>query len=268
MYLWASATLSAAADPATFSLGGMLIGAALLWTPWARLGRWLTAVGGLMVFAMVGLPISSWLTANLENRYSVPSPMPVRVDGIIVLGGSVSPGLTARRNQPILNDNSERLIAFVELARTYPDARLVFTGGGKGGTRVRTEAAISADVVAALGIDAARVTYEDRSTNTYENAVFLKGIVQPEAAQTWLLITSAWHMPRAVASFQAVDWRVIPYPVDYRTGGSPGWGIGLVPTRLVDLRTALHEWVGLMVYRIMGRTSAVLPAAADVTIRD
>ena len=257
-----AAVLGWVLDPAILLPGTLLIGVALLWSDWARAGRWLASAAGLVLLVIACLPISGWMIAVLEDRFPAPPP-PRHVDGVIVLGGSVTPGVSEARGMPTVNDNADRLIAFARLARLYPDARLVFTGGGKPAQRgLATEAELSGRILDGLGVPAGRVTYEDRSTSTYENAVFTRDLVHPGADETWLLVTSAWHMPRAVASFDAAGWPVVPYPVGYTTSGGLGWSIGFEPVRhLAELRRALHEWGGLIVYRLRGQTHTLFPAA-------
>ena len=117
--------------------------------------------------------------------------------------------------------------------------------------------------LADMGLDTGRVLFEDRSSNTHENAVFGRDLANPEPGEVWLLITSARHMPRAVGVFRRQDWTVVPYPVDYRTSGGGGFGLGFrLAGGLVGLTDAAQEWLGLVVYRILGRTASVFPGPA------
>lgn len=105
-----------------------------------------------------------------------------------------------------------------------------------------------------------RVILEDRSRNTYENATLSKEVVSPAADQCWLLITSAHHMPRAVGVFRRVGWSVTGYPVDYRTTGTLNlWETPDLGDRLQQFDLAIHAWLGLLAYRLMDRTSELLP---------
>ena len=205
------------------------------------------------------------MLAVLETRFSVPDPMPARVDGIIVLGGMVDLGLSESTGLPILNHNAGRLASFIDLARSYPDARLVFSGGSgdlfPGAVR---EVDVVTTAMRQNGLDPARVTFEDRSRTTYENALFSRALVAPGPGETWLLVTSAFHMPRAVGTFRQVDWPVVPYPTAYLTKGI---GPSLTPqfnlvAGLNALYAAGRAWVGLIAYRLMGRSSAVWPEPA------
>lgn len=262
MYVWAAANLWGWVNPAFVIPLVLLLAIALLWTPWRRFGRRVATIAAIAYVALIVLPVGGWLTMPLENRFPAPSEMPAQVDGILVLGGSVSPGLTVARGQPALNANAERLVEFVALARRYPDARLAFTGGGKSvGEGHPTEATISLLILDQLGLDTSRVVVEDRSTDTYGNAVLTREIVHPRAGETWLLVTSAWHMPRAMGAFRAAGWSVVPYPVDYTTGGALGVSVGLDPIyQFPAITLAVHEWVGLLVYRLLGRSNELFPS--------
>jgi uncharacterized SAM-binding protein YcdF (DUF218 family) len=165
------------------------------------------------------------------------------------------------RGQPTLTGAAERLTEFVSLARHYPEARLVFTGGsGNLFDQTLKETLVARAVFAQLGLDVNRITFEDRSRNTYENAVLTRDLVAPKPEETWLLITSAMHMPRAHGAFVKVGWRILPYPVDYQTSGSYDWRLGFsLASGLGGISDALHEWIGLVAYRAMGWTDGIFP---------
>lgn len=117
---------------------------------------------------------------------------------------------------------------------------------------------IATRVFTMLGLDPDRVLIDGKSRNTVENAINARALAQPKAGERWLLVTSASHMPRAVNCFQAVDWQVLPYPVDYSTGLPPVFSF----TPMGNLHTLNHatkEWVGLLAYRLMGHTRRILP---------
>lgn len=186
----------------------------------------------------------------------------MHVDGVIVLGGAVDQNLTEARGIPALNGAAERMTEFVALARRYPEARLVFTGGQ--GSLVHgglTEADVARRLFTALGLPEARVTYEDQARNTWENAVFTHRLVEPRPGETWLLVTSASHMPRSVGAFRRAGWQVVPWPVNYRTGHSlAALYDAPFPDRLQMLESGLREWLGMAVYRALGRSDALFPA--------
>jgi uncharacterized SAM-binding protein YcdF (DUF218 family) len=219
-------------------------------------------VAAALLLLVAILPLGAWLLLPLEERFDRPEPMPERVDGIILLGGAVQPSLSAARGVPALNDLAERLTAFLALARRHEDARLVFTGGsGALFGSPMSEAEVARDLLEGLGLPPERVTWEDRSRDTYENAVFSLALAEPRAGETWLLVTSAMHMPRAVGAFRAAGWpALLPYPSDYLTKPRPDLLDFDLASGLFLLDRAAHEWTGLVAYRLMGRSTALFPA--------
>jgi uncharacterized SAM-binding protein YcdF (DUF218 family) len=101
---------------------------------------------------------------------------------------------------------------------------------------------------------------ERLSRNTEENATLSKALAGPKPGERWLLVTSAYHMPRSVGLFRRAGFAVEPYPVDWRTSRENLLtpfnlaGEGLERTDL-----AIREWMGLAAYRISGKTSELLP---------
>jgi uncharacterized SAM-binding protein YcdF (DUF218 family) len=148
------------------------------------------------------------------------------------------------------------------LARRYPSALVVYSGGDDSLTRGRTtEASEAGRLLAAMGVDPARMVLEDRSRNTDENARFTGDIVHPEPSQVWLLVTSAWHMPRSMGLFRKAGFNVVAYPVDYRSrGDGADWRAEESTRRIRSFNLAVHEWIGLVVYRLTGRTDDLFPA--------
>lgn len=230
-------------------------------------GRWTRPIlwfGVLGLMACAVFPGGGLALSVLENRFEHKTP-PETVDGIIVLGGSVQTGTSAARGQPALNDNAERDIAFMALARRYPNAKLVFAGGtGTLAAAPTTEAAVARDIYVSLGIDPNRLMLEDKSRNTWENAAFSRDLVGPKPGEIWLLVTSARHMPRAVGAFRKAGWSVVPYPVDYRTSGRVSVDLGFnLGVGLRGIDEAAHEWIGLAVYYALGRSTALFPGEQE-----
>jgi uncharacterized SAM-binding protein YcdF (DUF218 family) len=240
-----------------------ILGVLLLFTRFQRAGRRLAVFGGAMILTVGLTPLANWLILPLEMRFAVPDLAGRRVDGIIVLGGTVQERHTVAHGVMTMNDASERVVAMADLARRFPGATVIFTGGAGIYSRApKPEAQVLKDNLAALGLAPERVVFETESVDTYENAVFSKRIRQPKPSETWLLVTSAWHMPRAVGIFRRVDWPVVAYPVDHRTAG---WqdktrGFSSVSDGLRRADVATREWLGLIVYRITGRSTELLPA--------
>jgi len=251
-----------AATPANLLLAAFGLGAVLLWTRWRRAGRWLVAGAALVLWLVALFPVGPALLDPLERRFPPPAALPEKVAGIVVLGGAVSQSLTAHWGQPSLNQHAERMTAFVALARRYPDARLIYSGGsGLLNRALPPETAVARAFFAEQGLDLARVGFEGESRNTHENALHTLRMAEPAPGEAWLLVTSAFHMPRAMASFRAAGWSPIPYPVDYVTIYRGFWDISLgVTSGLGAFNKAVHEWIGLAAYRLLGRTEELFPA--------
>jgi len=247
--------------PNTAALLLALLGLALVWGG-RRFGRWPLLLG-LGWYALVfATPIAAWLTVPLETRFARPAMLPGPVTGIVVLGGAVDPEMTQHHGIPALNGAAERMTEAVALARRHPGARLLFTGGSAaiipGGP---TESDTARRLFTDLGVPADHLVFESESRNTHENAVLSFRVAQPKPGETWLLVTSASHMPRAMGVFRQAGWAITPWPVNYTTMG--GYGLdyfGPFPTRLNQAEWALREYVGLVAYRLMGRTDSLFPA--------
>ena len=256
MFFIVAKVLAWLTEPGTVLVFLILVGLVLADIFRWRWGRWLAWLGVLGLVAIAMLPVDNWLAAPLEDRFPPVHDMPTRVDGIIVLGGAVDPDMTARHGMPALGDAAERVTTFVTLARRYPDARLVFSGGTGRLYGGRPEADAAAQLFGDLGLDVGRIVLERQSRDTYENAVESMRLVAPKPGENWILITSAMHMPRAVGIFRHVGWPVLPWPVGYKSGE---WHPGGLTGELHNLDIASHEWIGLAVYYVMGRTDALFP---------
>jgi uncharacterized SAM-binding protein YcdF (DUF218 family) len=200
------------------------------------------------------LPVGGWAIAPLENRFPVPT-LPSSIDGIVLLTGAVNVKATLARKQPIFYPYAERITTAVSLARRFPSARIVIAGG-RDRPGEPSAAAVHRELLVALGIDGSRIETENRSRNTCENASFSYRQVRPRKGERWILVTSAFHLPRAVACFRHVGWDVIPYPAGYKEQDAAGVGLA---GNLHVLRLALHEWVGLVGYYLEGRIDDVFP---------
>ncbi len=241
-----------------------IVGVALLLTRWRRAGMRLMAVSLVLLALAAFLPIGTVLEHTLESRFPPWDPSRGAPDGIIVLGGALDPTLSRAYGATQLIESAERITAIAKLARDYPNARIVYSGGdGSLFTNAGSEADYLYPMLDSFGIPRQRVLLEGRSRNTYENALFTKQLVKPKPGQRWLLVTSAWHMPRAVGCFRRVGFPVEAYPVDWHTWPRLHWSLSRsFGGGLAGLDTAVHEWLGLLAYRITGRTSALFPAAA------
>lgn len=266
MFFWLSKILWMLVDPGNLLLLALASGTGLLWTRWSRLGRRILFGAALAVGAVAVIPIGEWGWTILENRFPPPAALPDKVDGIVVLGGIVDPAQTRARGEEAIGGAMERLVAFARLAQRYPEANLVFTGGsGDPWNQEFKEAHAVGPLLTLLGVDPNRVLFEAESRNTYENAVFSRRLVQPEAGERWLLVTSAFHMPRAVGCFRRAGWKVIGYPTDFNTAGAQAdFRLRFnVTGGFAGLSGLLHEGAGLLFYRLTGRTDAFFPAPSD-----
>jgi uncharacterized SAM-binding protein YcdF (DUF218 family) len=180
-----------------------------------------------------------------------------------MLGGAVDLYLSIARERPTLGDAADRISETAALANRFPTARVFLSGGwGENGPQgYVTETTYARQALLGMGIAASRIETEEKSRTTFENAVETKKALQPKPGETWLLVTSATHMPRSVAVFRDVGFDVIPYPVDYRTRGmqDPLNIPVMTSVGLTNWDLAAHEWVGLLAYRLSGRTKTLLP---------
>jgi uncharacterized SAM-binding protein YcdF (DUF218 family) len=250
--------------PSHFVIFATSLGIALCFTRFARAGRRLASFGAVALLALACSPLGNFLALPLENRFPAQPHDMAPPDGVIVLGGAVDESLSGQRSGGVrFNNAAERLTAAVDLARRFPRARLVFTGGTAAllGSPF-TEAEVVKRFWRDMGVDRDDVIYEDRSRNTYENAVFTRELVKPKPNERWLLVTSAIHIPRAVGVFREADFPVIPYPVDFRTSGLwTDWSLPHhAPAALELVDSAAHEWTGLVAYRLTGKSDAFFPA--------
>ena len=227
-----------------------------------KLGGGLLIVAALFLFLVGWSPLGSAALVLLEDRFPQPT-VPVSVAGIVILGGAFDTHISLDRSTVAVNDAGERLTAAAELSRRYPDARIILSGGASHLLfgQAETESALARDLLVRIGVPENRIELEERSRNTCENAVESKTVAAPKAGEQWLLVTSASHMPRAVACFRAAEFPIIAYPVDYRTRRSELWRPATsIADGLELLDLAAHEWIGLVSYRLLGQTRELLPA--------
>ena len=224
-------------------------------------GRRLIVASVLLIAAIGFLPIGDMLARPLEGRFPARTSLQGAPTGMIILGGVILPAITEMRGQISLNDSAERLTAAVELAQQYPETRIVFSGGNGDLIGGRPEGDFAIHFFESLGVARGRITVENQSRNTAENALYSKRLINPKPGERWLLITSATHMPRAVGAFRQVGFPVEPFPVDYLTTGRRQiWQVHnsiFGGMRVTD--TAVHEWLGLLIYWITNRIPVLFP---------
>ena len=239
------------------------LGVLLLFTRFKRFGRALATLGVVLLVVAGLTPLGNALMLPLEQRFPPWDPSRGAPTGIIVLGGAIGPEISAARGTPDLNESAERITATAALAQKYPQARIVYSGGNArlvltGGI----EADYAIDLLESLGVARLRILAERQSRNTIENAEFSKQLIQPKPGERWLLVTSAYHMPRAIGAFRRAGFPVEAYPVDWRTRGPIDLWLPFesVTAGLRRTDTAVHEWIGLVAYWMTGRSAELFPA--------
>lgn len=243
-------------------------GAILIWTGWARWGRRFVSIGAILLLVVSLSPLGNALILPLEDRFPrADLDRPPAPAGLIILGGAENRLVGSARKAPTLNEAGERLLEGAILAQRFPDAKVAFSGGDAGILyKSDSEAQGAADILTRLGVSRDRLILEANARDTYENAIYLKkelegeGTFGPDAR--WLLITSAYHMPRSIGAFRQAGFDVEPWPVDYRTRGRQDFSkpFDKVSEGLRRVDTATREWVGLLAYWLTGRTNALFPS--------
>ena len=202
-------------------------------------------------------PLPDAVLRQLETRHKGPNQAASlqQFAGVVLLGGALEPSYVWEgHSQPALNDAAERMTEPVALMQRNPHLRLLFTGGEgelfAGGLTEADRAKIFFD---RMGLVPQRVVYESASHTTYENAIFSAKLPGMNPALPWLLLTSASHMPRAMATFRKAGWNVTAYPVDYRTGTHTPWTQYSLAKGAQKWHLVLHELLGLLAYQLAGR---------------
>ena len=261
MFYYASKILWVLTQPSNLIVCVVVAGVLALLLGRGKVARWLLYPGAAALLLISVLPVGLWLLAPLENRFPAPAEPPRDIDGIVVLGGGVDLDVSKHRGLVTFGDTGERFSSMIELARSYPDARVVFSGGPSWVTGSDlSEATVMRGFVRDQGLDGARVIFEERARNTHENALLAKALAAPQPGERWLLVTSASHIPRAVGCFRQVGWPVLAYPVDYRTTGQLTLRVPDAAQRWRELDDAIRAWIGLVAYRMTGRIPDLLPA--------
>jgi uncharacterized SAM-binding protein YcdF (DUF218 family) len=257
-----SKTLGTMLLPVNFLIGAGVLGTVLLVTRYAVFGRRLLAASAIFLAVCGFSPVGKLLILPLEQRFPPWDPSHGAPDGIVVLGGGIDPDLSAARGRPILDRSGARIVAAAELARQYPNARIVYSGGNANliGDDSAKEADYALAMLEDLGVAKTRLTAERLSRNTVENAEFAKAVAKPKEGERWLLVTSAFHMPRSIGLFRKAGFKVEAYPVDWRA--SPSEAFSFFPVAIGGLErteVAVREWIGLTAYWVTGKTDHFFP---------
>jgi uncharacterized SAM-binding protein YcdF (DUF218 family) len=257
-----SKTLGIAMLPTNFLIGIGVLGALLSATRFASLGRKLV-IAAVILLAISGFsPLGNWVLYPLEARFPPWDATQGAPDGIVVLGGSIDPDLSIAHGTPVVRSAADRILAAATLARRYPKARLIFTGGSANLiSNEAKEADYAVELFESLGISRDRLEIERQARNTQENAEFSLALAAPKSGERWLLLTSAYHMPRSVGVFRKAGFAVEPYPVDWRVGGRADLATFRIfaVEGLGSVDVGVREWIGLAAYRISGKSSEFFP---------
>lgn len=230
-----------------------------------NLGKKLIASGLVFVFLFGLSPISNFMMQTLENRIPA-GVIPDRIDGIIILVGAVNMGIL-RPGLIELNDQADRIVEGVILTKRHPEAKLIITGGS--GYLNQSENLREADylkkLAILLGVNEDRIVIERNSRNTHEHAVEMAKLLLDKDGGRWVLITSAFHMPRSFGCFKKEGINVIPHPVDFKTKTDVYTDFSLLSllpkiSNISSFSNVLHEWLGLIAYWMAGHTDSLFPA--------
>lgn len=238
------------------------LGVLLLATRFHDAGMRVMIAGVLALLVFGYSPLGNWLLLPLSERFPAWSAQGRAPDGVIVLGGAIDSERSHARGSLEMDASAERIVTMLQLARRFPAARIVFSGGSNSliGEAV-PEAPIAGDLLEDFGTPRSRILLEGESRTTAENAAFTRELVAPKPGERWLLVTSAYHMPRAVGAFRKAGFEVEAYPVDWRTRGwSDAWTPFVTASAgLARSDVAVHEWIGLIAYWLTGRSSELFP---------
>lgn len=260
MYFALSKTLGFLAIPTNLIVCLALAGLVLL--VFRRPSGKIISIAALAAFVVAALsPLGNMLLTPLEQRFPGMKFPEQKIDGIIILGGSYD-HVRGYLGTISFGENTGPMVAVADLARRYPQAKVVFSGGSAvTQSYVPAEAIAAKQLFVSFGIDAGRILIEDRSRNTEENARLTALLVKPDAASQWLLVTNAFHMPRAMGAFRKAGFSVTAFPVGWRTHGWRDffWPAPSATENLRRVDVAMREWAGLIVYRLLGYSAVWFP---------
>lgn len=241
------------------TLVGMIVAVGLLFSKRALFGKKLLLIT-FSIFLFVNVsPVGPWMIMKLEDMVARP-PLPHEKDisGIIVLGGVLDLLSTKERGEPVYNKVASRLQEAASLAQHYPHTKIILTGNaleGRWAERALTN----------LGISKNRLIIENESRGTEDHPQKLETLL--DKSKAYLLVTSAFHMPRGLLLFEGMKYKVIPYPVDYQTSGVMSFSSWASYTlqRLTPMafKQACIEWAGLTTYYINGLTKSWYPTRSE-----
>ena len=251
--------------PGNLLLLALTLAALLSFTRFKNAAYWILRLYVVVALFLAIVPIGTFMTAQLEDRFPQTPPLPEKINGIVILGGVISPMVSLKRGSVEFGSAVERITVGAQLARLYPDARVIFSGGsGDIFNPELREAHYAPQVFEQLGVPRERIVFDAEARNTAQNARITLELARQKPDEKWVLITSAFHMPRAVGTFRKAGWKIIPYPVDYgTTGGTRDAFTFSFTGGLAKFGGALHEYIGLLAYWITGRSDSWFPGPKE-----
>jgi uncharacterized SAM-binding protein YcdF (DUF218 family) len=236
---------------------GLIVATGLLASGRVVAGRRVVYGLASTVFFISIAPVGEWLVSPLEDRFPRPASLPPYIKGILVLSGGADLEVSASRGVVSLREAGDRFLEAGVLGRAHPDLPILYVGGSKRGSDMDGNAFVARSIFNGFGLDSTRIIYEMKSRDTAESALLARILVSDNKG--WLLVTSASHMPRAIGAFRAQNWEVLAFPVDYNTPRKSSWGLLSFVHSARLISTAIHEWGGLIWYRLSGRSNSFFP---------
>lgn len=206
--------------------------------------------------------LSAWILWPLEGRFHEYTNKINQgpYSGIIVLAGSEKASISTYSDQAALNHGAERLIEAAALARKFPTLPIIHSGGIRNDPDEFSENDVARIFFKQAAIDLSRIRFDGKSYNTHTNATMSRELIRQSENKKWLLVTSAFHMPRSVGAFREAGINIQPYPVDYKTTLKFGDIFSIdFSGNLFTFDLAIHEYIGLFAYYITGRSSSLYP---------
>jgi uncharacterized SAM-binding protein YcdF (DUF218 family) len=169
--------------------------------------------------------LSHWLRGAVENQYpQVPIAAVPQAQAVVLLGGGVSPPPIGG-SEIDLHSAADRVWYAARLFHAGKAPLLILSGGADPERHAYSEARAMATFIVDLGVPAQAMVLEEASRTTRQNATFSAALLKASGINRILLVTSALHMPRAVALFTAQGLQVIPAPTDFEASQPPPPGL-------------------------------------------
>jgi uncharacterized SAM-binding protein YcdF (DUF218 family) len=243
------------AQPLTMGLVLTTLGLLSLLVGWRKLSGLLSFFAVLLLFVVMFTSLGAWSLQQLEARYPR-TELTTPPACMIVLGGAFDIEVTAGRGGMEMNQAADRFIEAARLARLYPQSKILVSGGdGSFSGDYKGDADLSPAYFQSMGVDPSRIIRETASRNTAENVGETRTLLAANQLADCLLITSAYHMPRAKALFDAEGLNVVPWPSDYRSSGRVVLRLDFTQPSLNTAltSTAMREWAAILVSRLRGQ---------------